>query len=167
MAIACGALVVGEGALLAALGLSEWPLGLSLAVVVHLGMRKDFASSALTLTALLPLIDWMSTGPSGVLPVSLLVVFFLLRVVRGALDARRGPVAIAAGAGVAGAVIVHASQWALLKLTGDASPLAHALIVTAPQVALTAAPSCAIVAWALTRLERAFDPRRSPSELFE
>ncbi len=167
MAITCGVLVVLEGALLAALGLSEWPLGLSLAVVVHMGMRKEFASGALALTALLPLIDWMSTGPSGVLPVSLLIVFYLLRVVRGALDARRGPVALAAGAGVLGALVVHASQWALLKLTGNPSPLGHALIVTAPQVALTAAPVCAIVVWALSRLERAFDPRRSPSELFD
>ena len=167
IAIMCGALLVLEGAALSAFGVSEWPLGLALAVVVFLGVRKEFSSSAYALAALLPLMEWMAVGRSGVLAFSYLVVFLLLRLARSALDARRGQAMLAAGAGVLGALTSHSAQWVMLKMMGDETPLSHAVIVTAPQAALTAAPVCAVLVWSLGRLERAFDPRRNASDLLD
>lgn len=151
------ALLVGESALLSVLGVEGWSLQTALLLTLFLALRRDFVSGALTLAALLVPIQWLVAGPPGYYALSLVVVFFLLRLLRGSIQSEWGLLQ-ALLAAVAVLVQTLSMLAALLVLEPNAH-LSQALF----RAMLPAGIAAALVAWplgaALTRLDRWVAPR--------
>ncbi len=146
-----------ESALLAAVGVDGWSLQTAVALTMFLALRRNFVSGALILACLLVPIEWLVGGPSGYYSLSLVVVFFLLRLARGSIESEWGfsqAMLAMVTVGVQTGVMVL-----MFLLFQPNSRLIYALLWGA----IPGAIGAALVAWPLgalfTRLDRALDPR--------
>lgn len=154
--LAMGALIM-ESALLAALGVDSWSLQTAVALTMFLALRREFVTGALILAGLLVPIEWLVGGPPGYYSLSLVAVYFLLRLARGSIESEWGfsqAVLALFTVGVQTGVMVLA-----LLLFHPNARLIYALLWGA----IPGAIGAAAVAWPLgalfTRLDRALDPR--------
>lgn len=150
-------LLVGESSLLAVLGVDAWSLQTAVLVTIFLALRRELAAGALTLAALLVPIQWLAGGPPGYYALSLVVVFFALRLVRGSIQSEWGfTQALFAALAV---VVQSAAMLLTLLLVAPNAHLSQALLWSTGPAALSAA----LVAWPLgallTRLDRWIAPR--------
>ncbi|MBA2661769.1 MAG: hypothetical protein H0U74_05705 [Bradymonadaceae bacterium] len=83
-------LLVAESVLLSAFGVESFGLQSGVGVTIYLGLRREFVTGALTLAALLPVVEWLVSGPMGFYSLGLVVVFFVLRALRGNIQKRWG-----------------------------------------------------------------------------
>ncbi len=77
--LVCFVFLVGESVLLTTFGIESFSLQLGIGITIFLGLRREFVSGALTLAALLPVIEWLVSGPMGFYSLGLVVVFLVLR----------------------------------------------------------------------------------------
>jgi len=75
-------LMTAESASLAALGVTTVAIQSGLIVGILLGLRREFISGALTLVALMPIIEWFAGGPFGYYGFGVAMVFVLCQGVR-------------------------------------------------------------------------------------
>lgn len=80
--IAALGLMTAESASLTALGLTTIAIQSGLIVGILLGLRREFIPGALTLVALLPIIEWFAGGPFGHYGFGVVVVFVLCQGIR-------------------------------------------------------------------------------------
>mgnify|MGYP006289754253 CR=1 FL=1 len=148
-------LVAGESASLAAFGLTGLCAQMGLVLGVLLGLRRDFIPGALTLAALLPVVEWFAAGPAGVYGIGLGVVFLLMQLARTRLRHDWGLMHFAAGALAA---VVHplilAGAFGFLWADGA---LARAVVWTVPTSVVGMVVCLWPAQWLLEKGDAAFE----------
>ncbi|MFW5966391.1 MAG: hypothetical protein ACOCV2_02680 [Persicimonas sp.] len=84
------ALLVLESAVSAAFGIDTFVIQTPVLITLFLAFRREFATGALVLVALLLPIEWLVVAPGGYYSLGLVVVFLLLYAARGYVDSKWG-----------------------------------------------------------------------------
>lgn len=157
-------LMLAEGAFLGAFQVQGWALHTPLAVTIYLGLEREFVRGGLVLAALLLPIEWLIVGVEGVYSLSLVIVFFAMRGLRGKVQASWG---VARGVVAAGAYLLHSLVMLVtLFLMVDAGPrLTAAIGWKMASSLIIAAGVTVLVGKAFARLDRLMDPRRGKNRL--
>ncbi len=152
-------LLIGESALLAAIGAEDWVLQMAIVVTVFLALRREFVGGALVLAGLLAPIEWLVVGPSGFYALGLVAVFVVFQLARGHIESEWG-LSQALLAVVAVGLHTAVMVLAILFLEPDAR-IVRALLWSAPAGALGAALTVWPVGAFLARLDAMVDSRSS------
>jgi len=153
----CG-LVTAESASLAAVGFESFCVQTGLIVAILIGLRRDFIPGALTLAAILPVIEWYTGGPKGLYGLGLCVVFVALQSIRSWLPRDWGLMHFGAGAGAA---VLHAAVVAAgLSLTRPPGVASWAVIWSLPVGVLGVLIGLWPAQWLLERGDAMFEGRR-------
>lgn len=155
--------LVAESVLLGAFGIIGWSLQVPLALTIYLGLKREFVPGALTLAALLLPIEWLVGGAMGFYSLGLVVVFFLMRLLKGNVQS---------GWGLAQALVSAVCVWihGLVMIFGllllhSGSEMIPSVFWSMWMAALTVAPTTVILGKVLDRIDGAFDPRSGRSSL--
>jgi hypothetical protein len=149
--------LVLESVLLGAFGFAVWSLQVPIAVTLYIGLKREFVSGALTLSALVLPIEWLVGGAMGFYSLGLVVLFFLMRLFKGNLQGRWG---------FAHAVLAAASVWmhGLVMMFGmfllhSGSPMIPSVFWSMWAAALTTSLTTVMLGRFFDRVDGAFDPR--------
>lgn len=148
-------LITAESAFLAAVGFETFCVQTGLILTILLGVRRDFAPGALTLAALLPVVEWYAGGPKGYYGLGLAVVFVGLQLSRSWLRGEWGMLHLVFGFFAA---LVHPLLvGGVLEFVQPSVPYGTAVLTTLPVSVVGVLIGLWPAQWLLKRADAAFE----------
>lgn len=148
-------LVTGESAVLAGFGVSMFAVQMGVVVTVLLGLRREFIPGALTLAALLPVIEWYAGGPKGFYGFGLAVVFIVMQIIRPRLHQQWGLMHVLAGA--LAATLHPLVVVGVLAVFQSTAGVGHAILWAIPWCVLGVTLALWPAQWLLERADSVFE----------
>jgi hypothetical protein len=147
--------MIAESASLTALGLTTIAIQSGLIVGILLGLRREFIPGALTLVALLPIIEWFAGGPFGYYGFGVSMVFMVCQGLRRRLRDGWGTTHFIVAAV---AVVVHALIMVGAVGTSKGGEFfADAVLWALPSTILTVLVAIWPIQWLMARADAVYE----------